>query len=198
MKKDESITTNKYDDNELRSLNLFFGMIIVVLSIFVIFLITVEANLIMISVSLLIVGAAFTCIGIADKDQTEEAQKIAILFGFIVTIVGLIVLFNISFIMEPMIIQIILLIGNATFGVVGLVAISAVSSEKWSVPMSRRIMILMGGAPMFGAALINIVILIFGLVLGTNYNFIVSILLFVTLMLHGLARIIIFYTKIYE
>ncbi|MFW9826657.1 MAG: hypothetical protein ACFFEY_03445 [Candidatus Thorarchaeota archaeon] len=198
MKKDESTGTNIFDDNELRSLNLFFGMIIVVLSIFVIFLITVDANLIMISVSLLIVGAAFTCIGIADKDQKKEAQKIAILFGFIVTIVGLIVLFNISFIMEPLIIQIMLLIGNITFGVVGLVAISAVSSEKWSVPMSRRIMILMGGAPMFGAALINIVILIFGLVLSTDFNFIVSILLFVTLLLHGLARIIIFYTKIYD
>jgi hypothetical protein len=151
----------------------------------------------MISVSLLIVGITFTCIGIADKDQTEEAQKIAILFGFIVTIVGLIVLFNISFIMEPMIIQIMLLIGNITFGVVGLLAISAVSSEKWTVPRSRRLMILMGGAPMFGASLVNIVILIFGFVLSANFNLIISILLFVTLLLHGLTRIIIYYTKIY-
>jgi hypothetical protein len=152
----------------------------------------------MISVSLLIIGIVFTCIGITDKDQTEEAQKIAILFGFIVTVVGLIVFFNISFIMEPLIVQIMLLIGNVTFGIIGLVAISAVSSERWTVDRSKRIMILMGGAPMFGASLINIVILIFGFILSTDFNHIISILLFITLLLHGLARIIINYTGIYK
>jgi hypothetical protein len=152
----------------------------------------------MISVSLLIIGAAFTCIAIADKDQREKQQKIAILFGFIVTVVGLIVFFNISFIMYVLVMQVMLLITNVILGIAGFVAISAVSSENWSVLRSRRIMILMGGAPMFGAALINIVILIFGFVLDTNYNVIISILLFITLLLHGLARIIIFYTGIYE
>ncbi|MFX1309109.1 MAG: hypothetical protein ACFE9M_10095 [Promethearchaeota archaeon] len=198
MTKDEPIKAKKIDDDELRTLNLFFGLILVVLSIFVILSLTVNAEIMMISVSLLIIGAAFTCIGIADKDQTEQAQKIAILFGFIVTVVGLIVFFNVSFLMETVLIQIMLLIGNVTFGIVGLVAISAVSSENWSVPRSRRVMILLGGAPLFGAALINIVLIIFGLVLDADYNHVVSILLFITLLLHGLTRIVIYYTGIYE
>lgn len=198
MTEDKSIRTEKFDDNELRALNLFFGMIIVVMSIFVILSLTVSAHLMMISVSLLIVGAAFACIGISDKDQTEQAQKISILFGFIVTIVGLVVIFNISFIMNPMLIQTMLIVGNVTFGVVGFVAISAVSSEKWSVSRSRRLMILMGGAPMFGASLVNIVILIFGFILNVDYNHIISILIFITLLLHGLTRIIIYYTGIYQ
>ena len=198
MTKDEPIKAKNFDDDELRTLNLFFGLILVVLSIYVIFSLTRGAELMMISVSLLIIGAAFTCIAIADKDQPEKEQKIAILFGFIVTVVGLIVFFNISFIMYALVMQIMLLITNVILGIAGFVAISAVSSENWSVLRSRRIMILMGGAPMFGAALINIVILIFGFVLDTNYNVIISILLFITLLLHGLARIIIFYTGIYE
>ena len=198
MTKDEPIKAKKFDDDELRTLNLFFGLILVVLSIYVIFSLTRGAELMMISVSLLIIGAAFTCIAIADKDQPEKEQKIAILFGFIATVVGLIVFFNISFIMYVLVMQVMLLITNVILGIAGFVAISAVSSENWSVLRSRRIMILMGGAPMFGAALINIVILIFGFVLDTNYNVIISILLFITLLLHGLARIIIFYTGIYE
>ena len=198
MTKDEPIKAKNFDDDELRTLNLFFGLFLVVLSIYVIFSLTRGAELMMISVSLLIIGAAFTCIAIADKDQPEKEQKIAILFGFIVTVVGLIVFFNISFIMYVLVMQVMLLITNVILGIAGFVAISAVSSENWSVLRSRRIMILMGGAPMFGAALINIVILIFGFVLDTNYNVIISILLFITLLLHGLARIIIFYTGIYE
>lgn len=173
-------------------------MIIVVLSIYVIMSLTVDSQLMMISVSLLMIGAGFTCIGITDKDQTEKAQKIAILFGFIVTVVGLIVFFNISFITSDLVRQIMLLIANLILAIVGFVAISAVSSENWSVTRSRRIMIMMGGAPMFGTALINIVILVFGFVLSTDFNLIISVLLFITLMLHGLARIIIFYTGIYE
>jgi len=59
-------------------------------------------------------------------------------------------------------------------------------------------MILMGGAPLFGASLINIVILIFGFVLDTDFTPIISILLFIALLLHGLTRIITYYTGIYE
>ncbi len=198
MTKDEPIKAKKFDDDDLRTLNLFFGMIIVVLSIYVIMSLTVDSQLMMISVSLLMIGAGFTCIGITDKDQAEKAQNIAILFGFIVTVVGLIVFFNISFITSDLVMQIMLLISNLILGIVGFVTISAVSSENWSVIRSRRIMIMMGGAPMFGAALINIVILVFGFVLSTDFNLIISVLLFITLMLHGLARIIIYYTGIYE
>ncbi|MFX0001001.1 MAG: hypothetical protein ACFE9Q_00490 [Candidatus Hodarchaeota archaeon] len=190
--------TRKFDDNELRTLNLFFGLILVVLSIYVILSLTVNAELMMISVSLLIIGAAFTCIGVVDKDQPEKAQKITVLFGFVFTVVGLIVFFNISFITSDLLMQIMLVITNVILGIAGFVAISAVSSENWSVQRSRRIMILMGGAPMFGASLINIVILIFGFVLNTDFNYIISILLFITLLFHGLARIIIYYTGIYE
>jgi len=102
MAKDEPIKSKKLDDDELRTLNLFFGLILVVLSIYVILSLTVNAELMMISVSLLIIGAAFTCVGIADKDQPEKEQNITILFGFIVTVVGLIVFFNISFIMSDL------------------------------------------------------------------------------------------------
>ena len=198
MTKDDAIKAKKFDDDELRTLNLFFGLILVVLSFYVILSLMVNAELMMISVSLLIIGATFTCIGIADKDQPEKAQKIAILFGFIVTVAGLIIFFNISFIMSDLVIQIMLLIANVILGIAGFVAISAVSSENWSVLRSRRIMILMGGAPMFGASLINIVILIFGFVLNVDFNLIISILLFITLLLHGLARIIIYYSGIYQ
>ena len=200
MTNNEPIEAKKFDDKELRALNLFFGIIIVVLSIYVIMsliIFTVNTQLILISASLLIIGAAFTSIGIADKDQTQDARKIEILFGFIVTVVGLIQFF-ISLIISNLIIQILLLIINVICGIVGLAAILAVSSERWSIIRSRRIMILMGGAPMFGSSLINIVILIFGFLLSADFNHIIIILLFITLLLHGLARIVIYKTGIYE
>ena len=186
-------------NKQLRVLNLFFGIIIMVLSIYVIssFLINnANIQIIMISITLLIMGVAFTSIGIPDKGQDETAQKIEISIGFFITVVGLISVF-ISLINSNVVIKILLLAFNVLSIIIAGGAMFAVSSENWTVKKSRWVMIGIGIIMIIFCA-VNITIFAFGILLDKDFNLIIIILLSIALSIHGLSRILVYFTEIYK
>ena len=128
------------NDKELRILNLIFGIIIIVLSVYIVisFLFrNSNTQIIIISIGLLVMGIAFTSIGIPDKQQTVQARKIEISIGSFVTIVGLICVLLSLIPPVNLLIQILILIFAVLSGIVGGAAIFAVSSENWTKTKSR-------------------------------------------------------------
>lgn len=187
------------NEKELRALNIFFGIIIVVLSIFIFisFLINFDnTQVIIISTSLIILGAAFTAIGIPDKGQGERARGIEIFIGYIVTVIGLIAFF-IALINSILIIQILLLITIITFIIVGGGVLFAVGAEEPTIILGKNIMILMG-IIMIILSVVNFMLFLFGILFNQDFKLIIIILISITLLIHGISRILLFKTGIFE
>ncbi|MFX1480243.1 MAG: hypothetical protein ACFFCI_19190 [Promethearchaeota archaeon] len=185
---------SKIDEKELRALNLFFGIIIVLLSIFAMILFFIAndiAQMIILSISLLIVGVTLTGIGIPNKYQTVAAAVIEIIFGYVVTGGGLIFLF-ISLISSNSILLFITI--NAIFAFAGFAGIFAPLSEDRSKTWSKYIMAGFGGLIMLFFSVFNIIFLLFELV----DPLVAKILMFIILLSYGLARIIIFKIGIFQ
>jgi len=182
------------NEKELRALNIFFGIIIVVLSIFIFmsFLINFDnTQVIIISTSLMILGIAFTAIGFPDKNQGERARKIEVILGYIVTAIGLIAFF-IALINSNLIIQILILTAIITFGIVGGGVIFAVVAEKRTNIEGKNIMIAMG-IIMIILSVVNFMLFLFGL-----WSQVVIILISITLLTHGICRILLLKTGIFD
>ncbi len=186
------------NDKELRALNLFFGIIIVIFSIYILmsYLINnANAQIIIISICLLIVGVAFTAISFPDKEkQDKEDRIIEIFFGCIVTVIGLIFFF-VSLISNDSMIQILLFIIVIIFGIVGGAVIFGVISEHWTA--SKYLMGIVG-IIMIILSVANFMMFLFGPQLDIDFIDVIIILLFISLLIHGVSRIVIFKTGIYK
>lgn len=200
MTNDEPIEAEKFDDKELCALNLFFGIIILVFSIFFlisILMFTINIQITIISISLLIIGLTFTGIGIPDKHQGIEAATLEIICGSIATGVGILSFF-VSLISSNLMYQMLFII-DVIFLFPGIVAIIAPYSEDRTKDRSKQIL---GGSGIIivlcsGFGILFYVLDIFDLILFPIIN-IIFIMLLIALFLHGLARIIIYRTGIYE
>ena len=183
------------NERELCALNLFFGINIVVLSIFVMILFIVaniNTQIIIISISLLMIGVTFTGIGIPDKHQTVAAATIEIILGSIVTGGGIICVF-ISLINSNLIIPMFIII-NLFLAFAGFAGTFAPLSEDRSKIRSRWIIAGLGGIIMLFCSVINIIFLIFEI-----FDLIViKILMFGARLFHGLARIILYQIGIFK
>lgn len=190
------------EEKEICDLNLFFRIIIVFSSILIFisfFMDIVNIEIILLSFNLFIIGVAFTGIGIPDEKQGVKAASMEIWGGFITTIAGLICFF-ISLISSNLIIQILFMIyGILLFA--GIVAIAAPYAERGTRTWSKWIM---GGSGIamaffsFFYILLRILELI-GIVTISIDDFvnIMNILLFTSIIFHGLARFIMSQTGIY-
>jgi len=186
------------NDKELRALNLFFGIIIVFFSIYILmsYLINnANAQITIISICLLIVGVAFTTISFPNKEkQDKEDRIIEIFFGYIVTFIGLIFFF-IALISNDSMIQILLFIIVIIFGIVGGAVIFAIISEHWTA--SKYLMGIVG-IIMIILSVVNFMMFLLGPQLDINFIDVIIILLFISLLIHGLSRILVSRTGIYK
>lgn len=190
------------EEKEICGLNLFFGIIIIFSSILIFisfFLVNINTQIIIFSFNLIIIGVAFTSIGIPDKNQGVEAANMEIWGGFIITIAGLICFF-ISLISSNLIIQIQFII-NVIFIIAGIVAVLAPYAEKDTRTWSKWIMVGSGIIMAFLSAFYIVIPLLEPFILIiTNiggFIYIMNILLFISIFIHGLARIIMYNTGIY-
>jgi len=187
------------NDKELRALNLFFGIIIVFFSIYILmsYLINnANAQITIISICLLIVGVAFTTISFPAKAPEQETRDriIEIFFGYIVTAIGLLFFF-IALISNDSMIQILLFIIVIIFGIVGGAVIFAIISEHWTA--SKYLMGIVG-IIMIILSVVNFMMFLLGPQLDINFIDVIIILLFISLLIHGLSRILVSRTGIYK
>ena len=190
------------EEKEICGLNLFFGIIIVFSSILIFisfFLDNVNTQIIIFSFNLIIIGVAFTSIGIPDKNQGVKAANMEIWGGFMITIAGLICFF-ISLISSNLIIQIRFII-NIIFIIAGIVAFLAPYAERGTRTWSKWVMAGSGIIMAFLSAFYIVIPLLEPFILViTNiegFVYIMNILLFISIFIHGLARIIMYNTGIY-
>lgn len=191
------------EEKEIKILNRFFGIIIFLSSILIVisfFIVKLDTQIIIFSFNLFIIGVAFTCIGIPDKEQGVKAANTEIWGGGIITIAGLICFF-ISLISSNLIDQILFMI-NCILLFAGIVAFAAGLSERKTKTKSKWIM---GGSGFVMALFPAIYIVsrifeLFGIISIDNIEAfvnIMNILLFISICGHGFARFIIYYTGIY-
>ena len=196
------IEKKEIEEIEIRSLNLFFGIIIVFSSILIFisfFMVNVNTQIIIFSFNLFLIGVAFTGIGVPDKEQGVTAANVEIWWGFITTCVGLMCFF-ISLISSNFLIQISFII-NGVFFFAGLAAIFAPAAERETRTWSKYTMII-SGIIMLIFSVIYIVLLILeilGLTIISIEGLVhfMNILLWVSIIFHGIARIIMSITGIY-
>ena len=198
-----SIEENKIEEEEIRDLNLFFGIVIVFSSILILisfFMVNVDTQIIIFSFNLFIIGVAFTGIGRADKEQGVEAANTEIWGGVITTIAGLICFF-ISVISSNLITQKLYMIYVISL-LAGAVAIAATTAERKTRTWSKWLMMLSGIAIAFisfSYILLRILELmgIVSIVSIDDFVRLMNTLLFFSIFSHGLARIIMRYTGTY-
>lgn len=199
---DDEINRDEIEEKEICVLNLFFGIIIVVSSILIFisfFMVNDNTQIITISFNLFLVGVAFTGIGVPDKEQGVKAATLEIWGGFIITIAGL-TCFSISLITSILMNFILLMIYLITI-IAGVVAFGAAISERETRTWSKWIMA-GSGIAMAGSALLYFVLVILDMVgiITINIDDLVNFMnipLSISILLHGFARISIYYTGVY-
>jgi len=186
--------TNK----NLQFLNLFFGVIIIILSVFTFFSFradTMTQN-ILISIALLTSGMTFFAIGIPDNIQKTKARTTEAVVGSLISLLGLMIFFIALLIaeLEQFIINILLLVYMIMLGIIGVTVSFLTIYKRDETKEKVLIVMLICGILIIVLPVVNAM----GLFFELWSNEFIIILISITLFIYGISRISLYITGIYK
>jgi len=185
-------------DKNLKFLNLSFGVIIIILSIFTFlsFMIDNIKQIMIISIVLLTSGMTFLAIGIPDNIQKAKARKISSVVGSIISIIGLTIFF-ISLLVITLgqfIINTLLLIFIIIIGIIGVTVPALNLIERNEIKKNARRVMYFFGLLIIGFSIVNGM----GLLIGLWPSEVIVIFISITLLFHGISRALLYITGVYK
>lgn len=185
-------------DENLKYLNLSFGVILIILSVFTFlsFMMGNITQIIIISIVLLTSGMTFLAIAIPDNIQESKARKIGAVVGSLISISGLTIFFIALLViaLEQFIIDILLFIFMIIIGIIGITVPALNIIERNEIEINAQRVMYIFGLLIIGVSIVNGM----GLIFGLWPNEVIIILISITLMFHGISRTSLYITGVYK
>lgn len=189
-------------DKNLKCLNLSFGVIIIILSVFTFLPFMIDniireiTQIIIISIVLFTSGMTFLAVGIPDNIQKSKARKIGTVIGSLILILGLTIFFIALLVtaLEQLIIKILLLIFLIILGIIGVTVPALFLIEREETKKNARSVMYIFGLFIIAFSIVN--------GMGLSYELwsheVVIILISITSSFHGIPRTLLYWTGVYK
>lgn len=192
------MSVREITDENLKLLNLSFGTILIILSVFTFFSFMIDniTQIIIISIALLTSGMTFFATGIPDNVQESKVRKIEAVVGSLISILGLTIFFIALLVVElaQLVINILLIVFQIILVILGVAILYFNNIERDETKKSTRTVMFIFGLLIIGFSIVNFM----GIIFSLWPNEFIIILISITLLFHGISKTLLYITGVYE